>query len=125
MHPSDPDYNANSPQATNPYYSNNTSHTAPPQEMFVRPPKVMVIWRIVATIYALVALGLAFYWEFTDSGMARMSCNWQADLLNSESCYIALNIAVPMLILLLPLLIVKILIEKITGVKLVNPKFKG
>lgn len=123
MHPSDPNYNTNSPQARNPYYSENPS--TPPQEMFARPPRATKIWSIVATVYVLAALGLSFYWEFTDSGLAGIACQWQADLLSSDSCYIALNIALPMLMMLIPLLIIRFIIEKITGIKLVNLKFRG
>ncbi len=80
--------------------------------------KVNTLWKAFSLLYILIALGLIFYWEFNDEGLPIYVCEMQARLFESDTCYIALNILLPLLAFLLPLFALKFTVEKITGVKI-------
>jgi hypothetical protein len=94
-----------------PYY--NPDQTPPDS----KPEKTMTVWRLFATLYALAAVSLCIYWEIKNSGLCGMVRGWQEALL-TDSYYPAFDILLSLLMLLLPMIVVKLLIEKITGVKL-------
>jgi hypothetical protein len=79
--------------------------------------KVRFFWKIGVAIYVLAALGLTFYWEFTGSGLPNLVCEWQGQLLDNK-CYIALNILIPLLLFLAPVIILKFILEKSMGFSL-------
>lgn len=88
-----------------------------------RAEKINMIWKIVTLIYTLGSLGLIMYWEFSDSGLCMVVREWQGMLLE-DSFYPALDILLTLLMFLLPLLIVKPVVEKLSGVKITNPNYR-
>ena len=86
-----------------------------------RHEKINTIWKIVMTLYALGTLGLVFWWEADDSGLCVIVREWQGYLMTDEY-YPALDIMLAWVMLLIPLFVVKFLVEKMTGVKLDNYK---
>jgi hypothetical protein len=108
---------------------NNPSPQMPPtmhdqhQPEDERARSINMKWKIVATIYALAAVGLTIYWEFTDSGINMMVRDWQVAILE-DSYYPFLDFAGAMIVLIIPLFIAKFIVEKITGVKIENPNYR-
>lgn len=86
-----------------------------------RHEKINSIWKIVSLVYALAAIGLVIYWEFDDSGLSMTVREWQASIFDG-SYYVKLNFLITLIILLAPLLIGKVIVEKVTGVKLENAR---
>lgn len=82
-----------------------------------RTEKINTIWKILALIYVLGSLGLIMYWEFNDAGLCMIVREWQLMLL-TDSYYPVLDIMLVLLVFLLPLFIVKFIVEKVTGVKI-------
>lgn len=106
---------------------NNPTPSTPPvmdpnQSPDSRHEKINTMWKIAAMLYTFAALGLCIYWMFNESGLCETICGWQAEILDG-SCYIALNLLGALLILLVPLFIAKVVVEKVTGVKLQNPNY--
>jgi hypothetical protein len=79
--------------------------------------KVNTMWKIFSLVYVLAALGLVFYWEIQDEGLAIMVREWQGYLID-DGYYPALDVLLSLLILLIPMFVAKIVIEKATGVKI-------
>lgn len=88
-----------------------------------RAEKINTIWKIVTLIYILGSLGLIMYWEFNDTGLCLVVRSWQAKILD-DSYYPVLDIMLVLLLFLIPLFIVKFIVEKVTGVKINNPNYK-
>lgn len=82
-----------------------------------RAEKIRHIWKIVVVLYVLTAIGFIFYWQFTNSGLPNMICELQGRIFDN-SCYIALNILIPILLALVPVFVVKLIIEKSMGISL-------
>lgn len=81
-------------------------------------------WKIISYLYTFSALGLACYWEFRDVPVAlnRYIYDFQVSIFE-DSYYPALDVMVTLLVLVIPLMIAKIIIEKTTGVKLQSRRF--
>ena len=69
------------------------------------------------------SLGLIMYWEFNDSGLCMVVREWQAAIID-DGYYPALDIMLTLVMFLLPLFVVKIIVERVTGVKIKNPNYK-
>ena len=89
-----------------------------------RAQKINAMWKATSGLYVLAALGLVMYWEFNDEGLPMTICEWQARILDSDSCYVALNILGSLLVFLIPLFIAKFIVEKVTGVKIEKMNYK-
>jgi len=87
-----------------------------------RAEKINTIWRIVSLVYALSVIVLVMFWEFNDMALPLMVREWQGAILK-DSYYPTLDILLSALILLIPLLIAKIIVEKATGVKIITKKY--
>lgn len=98
--------------------SYSTPDMDPSQSPDSKEQKVNTIWKAVSLIYIMCAIGLIFYWQVNDEGLPMLVCEYQARLFNSDSCYIALNFLLSLLLFLAPLFVVKFIVEKITGVKI-------
>lgn len=85
--------------------------------------KINTIWKIFALIYVLATLGLSMYWEFNDTGFCMTVRGWQVAILQ-DSYYPILDIMLCFLLFLLPLFVVKFIVEKVTGVKIESGSFK-
>ena len=113
-------------------------HNQPPFQVPGQPPfpndpnqqpdskhqRINTIWKVFALIYVLAALGLSFYWEIKDTGLAIVIRELQGSILG-DSYYPALDVLCCLLALLLPLILVKFAVEKITGVKIEKGKSNG
>lgn len=86
-----------------------------------RHEKINAIWKIIMFLYVFGTLGLVFWWEIDDSGLCVMVREWQGYLMTDEY-YPVLDIMLAWVMLLIPLFVVKVIVEKMTGVKLDNIK---
>ena len=77
------------------------------------------LWAAFAAIYLLSAIAADFYWLFTDSGLIRWLAMLQAKVLGHW--FPKLTFLILLLAELAPLLLLKLLIERITGVRLTAP----
>lgn len=84
--------------------------------------KIKSRWKAFANLYTLVAVVLTIYWEINDSGLAILVREWQGYILR-DSYYPALDILLCLFMLLVPLMIALFIVEKVTGVKVINQKF--
>ena len=82
-----------------------------------RAEKARHIWKIFVLLYVLTAIGFIIYWEFTGTGLPNLVCELQG-LIFDNSCYIAFNILIPILIALVPVFILKFIVEKSMGFSL-------
>lgn len=103
-------YNTTPPPFSDPNQSPDSKHQ-----------KVNSIWKAASMIYIMAVLALTFYWEFNDTGLCIVVREWQGALL-TDSYYPALDILGVLLIFFVPLFIVKVIVEKATGVKIDNLK---
>ncbi len=85
--------------------------------------KINTIWKIVSLSYTLIALGICFYWEWKDSGLCIIIREWQGSIMDREY-YPALDVLGALIALLLPLFIAKVLIERMTGVKIEKVNYR-
>lgn len=70
------------------------------------------LWRAFAIVYLLGAAGLDFYWLFTESGPVVFLAEFQAEHLFSGSWYPKVTLLVLLLIELLPLLALKLIVDR-------------
>jgi hypothetical protein len=82
-----------------------------------RTEKINSIWKIISLIYTMGALGLVLYWEFKDTGLCMIVREWQGKLID-DGYYPAVDILLTLIILVIPLFIAKVIVEKVTGVKI-------
>ncbi len=83
--------------------------------------KVNTIWKIFVLIYVLAEVGLSIYWMFDESGLVLMLHEWQAALFNGYY-YTKISFLVCILLLLVPVFVIKRIVEKVTGVKIERGK---
>ncbi len=86
--------------------------------------KVNIIWKVVTGIYFLVSIGIILYWAFKDEGLPQYICELQARLFDSDSCYIALNFIGSIFVFLIPVIVGKYVVEKISGVKIHSKTYR-
>jgi hypothetical protein len=98
-------------------YKNPSPFSSPEESHDTKHQKVNAIWKIFALVYVLAALCLCFYWEFTDSGLCIIIREWQVSL-SGDKYYPTGDVLGALLALLLPLFVIKIAVQKITGVKI-------
>jgi len=103
----------------NPY---STPTNDPNQAPDSRAEKINALWKIVSLAYTLGVLGLILFWEFNDMALPLLVREWQGAILQ-DSYYPTLDILLSLLILLIPLLIAKIIVEKVAGVKIITKKY--
>ncbi len=82
-----------------------------------RAEKARHIWKIFVLLYVLTAIGFIFYWAFTNTGLPNLVCELQGRIFDN-SCYIAFNILIPILAALVPVFIIKFILEKSMGFSL-------
>ena len=82
-----------------------------------RAQRITSIWKAIAGIWTLGALGLCFYWMWDESGLSETICGWQAEILDG-SCYVMLNFLGAFLALMAPVIIGQAVLQKVTGVKI-------
>jgi hypothetical protein len=79
------------------------------------------IWTAFALVYILGAIGYAMYSLFTETGPVMWLGTWQAENLLDGEWYPKLTTLIVILGLLIPMLVLKVVIEKVTGKRLTPP----
>jgi hypothetical protein len=77
------------------------------------------VWGVFVLVWVFGMFGLDIYWLFTESGLVRVVAGWQASAFGGW--YPELTVLVLMVAEIAVLLVVKVVIEKSTGVRLTEP----
>jgi hypothetical protein len=78
------------------------------------------LWAAFVAIYFLTAIGMDFYWLFSESGPIRWLAVLQAKLLGGRWVP-KLTFLVLLLVEIVPVVLLKLLIERVTGARLAGP----
>ncbi len=77
-------------------------------------------WAVFSMIYVIGAFGLSIYWLITTSGWVASLARWQARHLFNGKWYPKMTTLVVLIGFLVPLLLLKLVIEAVTGKKLTS-----